>query len=105
MAASDRRSEGQFRGYLASTLARLGQMSEARACLDVGEQLLLDMSDRLSYAFLMCHRAEIEMRASQPQAARQALESAECLAVELDAGPESELRRRLATLQMPTQVA
>ena len=103
--SSDPRSEGQFRGYLASTLARLGRMREARTCLGVGEQLLLDMSDRLSYAVLLCHRAEIETRASQPQAAKQAIESAERLAVELDAGPASELRRRLATLQVPTPLA
>jgi predicted ATPase/class 3 adenylate cyclase/Tfp pilus assembly protein PilF len=97
-ASSDRRSEGQFRGYLALALARQGSLREARHMLDLGESLLVASADRLSHALLLCDRAEIELLATQAAAAEEASQRARQIADELECGPESELRRRLAAL-------
>jgi predicted ATPase/class 3 adenylate cyclase len=100
MAAADRRAEGQFRSYLALNHARRGQIDAARAELKIGESLLVAMADRLSQGLLLCDRAEVEALDRQP-AARDALEAARQIAVDLDCGPESELGRRLAALGAP----
>ena len=97
--SSDRRAEGQFRGYLAMAQAKLGLMDDSRNNLAVGEELLLDMSDQLSYALIMCQRAEIEIIAARRAEAATACSAAERIARELNAGAESELGRRLATLK------
>ena len=103
MLSSDRRSEGQFRGYLSTSLARLGRVSEARECLAVGEKLLLEVSDRLGYALLQCDRAVMETLAARPQAAALAIRSAQDLALELYAGQDSLLGRRLAMMRASSQ--
>ncbi|HKX43037.1 MAG TPA: tetratricopeptide repeat protein [Burkholderiaceae bacterium] len=100
--AADRRSEGQFRGYLAVVLARLEQWDAARACLAIGEQLLVEAADPLSHALVLCQRAEVEMLADQPQAARAAIELARGMAARLEAGPGSELGRRLSAFDTLT---
>ena len=99
--AADRRAEGQFLGYLAVTLARRGGIDEARAALDQAEQALRAMADSLSLAVLLCDRAEVEGLAGAPDRAEQARTGAQGIADELACGPESELRRRLATLALP----
>lgn len=98
IASSDRRSEGQFRGYLALALAKQGLLAEARELLDVGERLLVAIADRLSLALLLCDRAEIESLASNVEAAEEAWQKASRIAEELDCRPESQLRRRLTML-------
>jgi predicted ATPase/class 3 adenylate cyclase/Flp pilus assembly protein TadD len=98
VASSDRRSEGQFRGYYALALAKQGRLDEARDVAERGERLLLASADRLSYALLLCDRAEIELLASQPAAANTALQQARSVADEVECGPDSELRRRLASV-------
>jgi len=98
IASSDRRSEGQFRGYLAIALAKRGKLADARDALDVGEALLTSVDDRLSHALLLCDRAEIESLASNAAAARAATELAKQIADQLGCGPESDLGRRLITL-------
>ena len=100
MAASDRRSEGQFRGYLAAALARQGLLDEARETIDRGQSLLAAGADRLSYALLLCDRAEIESLAGQTAAAEEAIALARTIAQELRCGPESELGRRLAAVNV-----
>ena len=100
--AADRRAEGQFQGYLALTLARLGRLDEARAALDQGEQALRAMADSLSLAVLLCDRAEVESLAAAPELAERARTEAQGLADELACGPDSELRRRLAVLAVPS---
>jgi hypothetical protein len=100
MAASDRRSEGQFRGYLAAALARQGLLDEARETIDRGQPLLAAGADRLSYALLLCDRAEIESLAGQTAAAEEAIALARTIAQELRCGPESELGRRLAAVNV-----
>jgi len=98
VAASDLRAEGQIRGYLAVTLAKQGFVQEARETADRGESLLVASADPLSHALLLCDRAEIELLAGEPSAADAALRHAGRIADEIECGPESELRRRIATL-------
>jgi predicted ATPase/class 3 adenylate cyclase len=98
--SGDLRSEGQFSGYLAVALARLGRLHEARAALHRGERLLLEISDALSLALLLCNRAEVETIDSKPDQARAAIDRATRLAHELNAGPDSELGRRLAKVDV-----
>jgi predicted ATPase/tetratricopeptide (TPR) repeat protein len=98
IASSDRRAEGQARGYLALVLAKQGLIEEAREMADRGESLLVASADLLSHALLLCGRAEIELLASEPAAAERAMQAAGRIADEIDCGPESELRRRLAAV-------
>ena len=98
MAASDRHSEGQFRGYLALALARQGLLRQAREEIDRGETLLMASGDRLSHALLLCDRAELELLAAQSGVAEEAIRRAQQIANDLECGPESELRRRLAVI-------
>lgn len=97
-ASDDKRAEGQFLGYLAVSLARLGRAPEAQACLDRGEACLRELPDRLSLAILMCDRAEVASGTGDEAIAYSALQEAELIADELQCEPGSELRRRLAML-------
>ena len=98
VACSDRRAEGQFRGYLAVNQARRGRLDEARTSLDLGEKLLLAMSDQLSYALLLCDRAEVEWLGQQAAMARQVVNDAQHIAATLACSSDSDLCRRLAVL-------
>jgi predicted ATPase/class 3 adenylate cyclase/tetratricopeptide (TPR) repeat protein len=98
VASSDLHSEGQFRGFLALAQARQGLMHEARETIDHGESLLVASANRLSHALLLCDRAEIELLASRASAAKAAMQRARQIADELNCGPESDLRRRLAAI-------
>lgn len=98
IASSDRRAEGQARGYLALVLAKQGLIEEARDMAERGEGLLVASADPLSHALLLCDRAEIELLASDPAAAERATQRARRIADEIDCGPDSELRRRLAAI-------
>jgi hypothetical protein len=100
---SDPRSEGQFLGYLGALQARLGRVEEARRRLSDGESLLIGVSDRLSLALLLCHRVTTERTAGHREAAQDALARAERIALEMHAGADSELGRRLAALQAAVQ--
>jgi len=95
-ALADRRSEGQSLSELGLLHARQARLDEARRCLDAAEVLLHAVSDRMGIGILLCSRAETEHRAGIPAAAKAALAEAEVIAVEVGAGPESELRRALA---------
>ena len=99
IASSDRRSEGQFRGYLALALARKGLLREAREMLESGETILLAVADRLSYALLLCDRAEIELLALNRAPAEVAMNEAKKIADALGCGPQSELGRRLSLME------
>ncbi len=96
--AQDRRAEGQFRGYLAITLARQARLAEARDEIALGEQALRTLSDRLGLALLGCDRAETEWLAGDVAASRRAHALAAATADELACGEESELRRRLQSV-------
>jgi len=94
-----RRREGQFLSYLGLLHAHQARFSEARHCLAAGEALLLAVSDRLSLGILLCGRVETEHLAKAPEAAKVALGTAEVIAAELGAGPESELGLGLARVR------
>ena len=98
VACADRRAEGQFRGYLALNQARRGLRDYARDSLDTGEQLLVAMADQLSYALLLCDRAEVEVHGRRHAEARRAFEDARRMADALNCKNDSDLRRRLSAL-------
>jgi Tfp pilus assembly protein PilF len=98
VAASDPRSEGQFRGYLALAQAKQGALDAARSSLDAGETLLVRAGDRLSLALLLCDRAEVEHLAKRTQEAKKSVDRASRIAADLACEPESKLCQRLARL-------
>ena len=85
------RSEGQALGYLALSHAKQGRFEDARSCLKKGEALLRAVSDRFSLGILKCSSAEIEYLAGALEPANAALDEAQSLAEEIQAGPKSEL--------------
>jgi predicted ATPase/class 3 adenylate cyclase/Tfp pilus assembly protein PilF len=87
----ERRTAGQFRIYLGRLHARAARYDAARAVLDAGETLLREAQDLPNLALLVCTRAEALALAGEDEAATAALRTAESLAAEIDAGPESEL--------------
>jgi len=92
----DRRSEGQFLGYLGVLHARQQRFGPARECLTSGETLLRSVSDGISLGIVLCARAETEYRAGNRLAAEAALVDAEQLAGGLsDVTPESEFGQAL----------
>jgi predicted ATPase/class 3 adenylate cyclase/Tfp pilus assembly protein PilF len=92
----ERHSEGQFLSYLGLLHARRANFDEARRCLDSSETLLRAVSDRVSLGILLCGRAETEHLAGVPNEAKASLEKADVIAVEVGAGPDSELGLALA---------
>ena len=91
----DRRSEGQFRGYLGLLEARLGHVEASRACLAIGEALLLGASDQLSLGLLLCSRAEAEHLCGDAAAAHQCWQRADALRSEFGMDSASELGQAL----------
>ena len=92
----DRRSEGQFLGYLGVLHARQRRLPAARDCLGAGEALLRSVSDRVSLGILLCGQAETEHLAGEPAAAQDKLAQAERIADELaDVEPGSEFGQAL----------
>ena len=89
--AKDQRSEGQFLSYLALVHAHQRRFGDARNCLETGERLLRSVSDRFSLGILQCSRAETEQLAGATASASAALDEAQSLAIEVGAGPHSEL--------------
>ena len=87
----DRRSEGQFLGYLGALHAREARFAAAQDCLDAGESLLRAVSDPTSLAILLCSRAEAEHLAGRPDARGTALAEAETMAEAVGASADSEL--------------
>jgi tetratricopeptide (TPR) repeat protein len=87
----DRRSEGQFLGYLGSLHARRGQLALAQGCVRAGADLLRSVSDLVSLAVLMCQVVEVESASGNQAAARLALDEAERLAGALTIQTESEV--------------
>ena len=85
--------------YLGVLHSRQGRSDEARHCLATGEALLHEASDRISLGILLCGRAEAEHLAGEPNSARRAIAKAESLAIDLGAGPASELGQSLARVR------
>jgi predicted ATPase/class 3 adenylate cyclase/Tfp pilus assembly protein PilF len=88
---ADRRSEGQFLGYLGLARARQGRFEEARQCFENGQRLLDSVGDRGNGAALLCQWTEAEQLAGNPREARERLAQARALASTTSAGDQSEL--------------
>ena len=95
----DRRSEGQFRGYLGLLLTRMGNASEGLRCLDLGEAMLVEASDQLSLALLLCSKAEAQHIAGLIDECARTTQRAESAAASLETAPNSELGRAIAALR------
>jgi predicted ATPase/class 3 adenylate cyclase/Tfp pilus assembly protein PilF len=96
----DRRSEGQFLGYLGVLHARQSRFALAEECLAAGETLLRAVSDRVSLGIVLCARAEAQRLAGEPAAAESWRAQAEQLALELaDVERESEFGQALQRLR------
>ncbi|HEX6707778.1 MAG TPA: tetratricopeptide repeat protein [Albitalea sp.] len=95
----DRRSQGQFLNYLGLLHARQGHFTQARACLNDAERLLVQVSDKLNLGILLCSRAETDHLSGDRDAAEAALARASLLAREVGAGPESEMGMALARMR------
>jgi predicted ATPase/class 3 adenylate cyclase/Tfp pilus assembly protein PilF len=94
----DRRSEGQFRVYLGRLLARRGRVGEARECLRASVALL-QSTDDLTTAMLLCARAETEHLGGDSATAHALLAQARGHYMASKAEPASELGRELARLE------
>jgi predicted ATPase/class 3 adenylate cyclase/Tfp pilus assembly protein PilF len=96
----DPRNEGQFLNYLGRLHGRLEQFDEARRCLDAGQALLAEVADPLSLGIILCGRAEVEHAAGCADAAVSAVTQARALALQIGAGPESELDVELKRVEL-----
>jgi hypothetical protein len=85
------RAAALFLGCLGQLLARQGHYDEARHCLDLGERLLHQVSDRFGLGQLLCRRAELEALVGDRTAADMSLAAAQEIGKELACRPESEL--------------
>ena len=88
---------GAFRGSLALVRAGAGNVPEARALLDRGEEQLRGV-DALELAKLQCKRGQVEHRAGKVAVAQAALDEARTISSERGVGPDSELGRAVADL-------
>jgi predicted ATPase/class 3 adenylate cyclase/Tfp pilus assembly protein PilF len=85
------RAEGAVLASLGELLAKLGRLDEARKALLAGELLLREVGDRLGLGKLLCILGQVAANALELDRARTALSEAEVIALEIDAGPASEL--------------
>ena len=102
MGLSERRNEGQFRGYLGLLLARDGKVDEAAACLDLAESCLGGSGDELSLGLLLCQRVAAARLSAWHAAASVYLQRAEALALRVSVPPGSEFAKALALAQAGT---
>ncbi len=91
----DRHCEGQFLGYLGLLHARRSRHLQARQCLDAGQALLESVLDRIGLGVLLCSRAEAAKLSGDEAAAVDALDAAQRICQEIDAGRESEFGKAL----------
>ncbi len=95
----DRRSEGQFLSYLALVDAHQGRFAAARQCLSAGHDLLQAASDKFSLGILKCSHAETEQLAGANALSEALLGEAQAIALEVHAGPHSELGQAIARVR------
>jgi predicted ATPase/class 3 adenylate cyclase len=94
----DRHTEAQALGYLGLVLARRRSFEFARTLFEQSQHILQALAQPLSQALLLCHRAECEWLAGQPELALAAQAQAQALADQAGARPTSELGLALAQL-------
>ncbi|HKX44924.1 MAG TPA: tetratricopeptide repeat protein [Burkholderiaceae bacterium] len=98
-ALGDPIAEGQFLSYLGLLYARQGRHDEARTRLDCGETLLRSASDAFGLGVLLTSRAEAHHLAGDAAKAAASLTAATTIAVDVGAGPASEIGLALARVQ------
>jgi predicted ATPase/serine/threonine protein kinase/tetratricopeptide (TPR) repeat protein len=89
---------GFFRGSLAIIEAHRGNFDAARQLLARGDEQLRGVL-MAQLGVLLCKRTEVEHLAGDGDTARAALDEAEALSIELEAGADSELGRYLEKLR------
>jgi predicted ATPase/Tfp pilus assembly protein PilF len=95
----DRRSSGQILTYLGLLQGRQRGFEAALSSLQSGESALREVSDLPSLALLFSARAEILALSGAVNDAQHALTRAEALAIDLNAGAESELGTALSRVR------
>jgi predicted ATPase/class 3 adenylate cyclase len=95
----DRRIEGSELRSLADLHLARGRLDRARALQDQAERLLRELGDKLYLGYVLCSRAELALREARADEAAAARGEAQALAADIGAGPDSELRRRIAAVQ------
>ena len=90
-ALADPMAEGQFLSYLGLLSARQGRHDEARRSLASSETLLRSVSDAFGLGVLLTSRAEAHHLAGDAATATASLAAAETIAIEVGAGPASEI--------------
>ena len=95
LAIGHERGTGMALGELASVHLKAGDSAEARRCFAEGEVLLRKVDDRFQLALLLANRAGAEA-AESPALARADLAAAEAYASAIGAGPDSQIRLRIA---------
>jgi len=91
--------QGAVLAALGDLLIKEGRLTEAREVLRTGEAILRGGGDRLELAKLLCVRARAEVGAGHLVSARGALTEVETMAAAIGAGPDSELRHKIAELR------
>ena len=99
----DRRSEGIAHVRLGKLSLQGGVINEARQELAAGEAIIREVGDPIELGKLLCARGELESGTGEEAAARTTLGEVEALANRLEAGPDSELGRKLAKLRLRVQ--
>ncbi len=95
----NRRGEAIALGRLAALALEADLLDEARNLLSRSEPLLRAPEYRVELGKVLCTRAEFELRAGNPEAARETCAEIERIAEQVEARPDSELLRRLAAVR------
>ena len=95
----NRRDEGVALGSYGQLLWRLGRTGEARETMLEGEAILRSLGRAHDLAKLLCIRGQLDAALADHDSARIALAEAESVLTSMNAGPESDLGRRIAKLR------
>ncbi|MGH7724653.1 MAG: tetratricopeptide repeat protein [Candidatus Eiseniibacteriota bacterium] len=94
----DLRGEGIALGTIGDLLHRQGRNDEARDALTRAEEILREIDTPAEVANVLCTRVFLELRNGDPTAARATLDEARAIAVQVGAGPDSELGQKLVQI-------
>ena len=103
-AAGNRREEGYVLGHSAGLWARQGRMAEADEALHAAQAMLRDVGDKAYLGIVLCARGDLERLKGDIAAAQDACAEAKVLAALIQAGPESELGRRISRLHQALEL-
>jgi predicted ATPase/class 3 adenylate cyclase/Tfp pilus assembly protein PilF len=98
---ADRRIEGAELRSLGELFLRQGHADDAAvAAFAKAEAVLREIGDKHYLALVLCGRGELERRFGDPVSARSTCAEAKLLAAETGAGPDSQLGRKIAVLEI-----